>query len=266
MNNYNLKILLFIPIIWLFNENNNDYDNNNNLHIFTIFSGGCVYLIYNFIYTQSVNNVLFALIITPKNYINPIVESHKLIAYGVSTIHAIFISLYATLYLFNIIDNYAIKQAFFISMSYYLGDLYYVITSTKKLTKLDYFTMCHHSIMIYYLLYIFTQTDPILENQLLYYLNRGFIAEYSVPTLNYSWYLVNTQQGNSSNMLISSILTLILYFITRIVNFTILAHKLWFDEIFLVGLVMMPLFIINYYWFYKLMSKAYRVYQKNIQQ
>jgi hypothetical protein len=147
-------------------------------------------------------------------------------------------------------------------MSYYLSDLYYVIYSTKKLTKLEYFTIFHHSIMTYYQMFVFIQNDYEFENHLLYYVNRGYLAEYSVLSLNYSWYLINTNQGNSRKMIISSIITLILYFITRVINFTSLIYNLWNDGFLLISSIMMPLFFINYYWFYKLFSKAYRIYRR----
>ena len=249
-----LKTILFLPIIGFYFY--------NDINLVTGISGAFVYILYNYAYKLSVNDRYFSMFITPTNYIEPISESHKLIAYGFSTIHALFISVYATLYLTQIIDNYDIKQAFFISMSYYLADLYYIIDSTKKLTTLDYFTICHHNIMIYYHIYVFIQTDPILEDILLYYLNRGFFAEYSLLSLNYSWYLVNTKQENSKQMLISSIITLILYFITRTMNFTFLLYNILYDGLILESIVILPLMLINHYWFYKLICKARRIYNK----
>ena len=63
-------------------------------------------------------------------------------------------------------------------------------------------------------------------------------------------------------MLISSILTLILYFFTRVVNFTRLLFNYWEDDLLPAMALMMPLFLVNYYWFYKLMCKAIRIYNK----
>jgi len=93
-------------------------------------------------------------------------------------------------------------------------------------------------------------------------MNRGILAEYSVLTLNYSWYLVNTKQDYSYKMVISSLLTLVLYLITRVVNFTVLIYNFWSDDLIPAIVLMMPLFLINYYWFYKLMCKAHRIYKK----
>lgn len=156
------------------------------------------------------------------------------------------------------------KQAYFISISYYSADIYYVIVSVKKLTKNDYFTLCHHIVMIviYYAIFIEINDDIQLENTLLYYINRGLLAEYSLFTLNYSWYLINTKQDTSNKMFISSILTLILYFFIRIVNFTRLIFNYWDDGLLSAMALMMPLFLVNYYWFYKLMCKAIRIYNK----
>ena len=232
------------------------------IHLVPSLIGVSVYVLYTYLYKLSFTNEYFFRLITPPNYSELYYGSHKLVSYGVSSIHALFISFCATLYLLNIIDNYAIKQAFFISMSYYFADIYYVISSTNKLTKLDYFTICHHGVMImmYYTIFIQFDNDLNLENTLLKYMNRGLLAEYSVLTLNYSWYLVNTKQDKSKNMLISSVLTLVLYFFTRVVNFTCLIYNFLYDGLFIELFVMMPLFLINYYWFYKLMCKAIRIY------
>ena len=259
----NLKVILFAHLVGFY------FCNHNNIHWTTCIISYSNYLIYTYLYELSFNNIYFAMSITPKNYIDSFNGSHKLVSYGISTLHSIFISLCSTLYLLNIIDNYDIKQAFFISMSYYSADVYYVIDSTKKLTKLYYFTLCHHIIMIlmYYVIFILNSistsisNDINLENTLLYYMNRGILAEYAVITLNYSWYLINTKQANSNKMIISSILTLVLYFITRVVNFTRLIYNFWDDDLLPAIVLMLPLFLINYYWFYKLMCKAVRIYK-----
>ena len=253
-----LKLLLFVNLFGFY------FCNYNNIHWITCIISSGNYLIYTYLYYLSFNNIYFAQAITPINYIEPIHGSHKLVAYGFSTLHAIFISFSATLYLFNIIDTYDIKQAFFISISYFLADIYYVSDSVKKLKKLEYFTICHHIIMIvmYYVLIVEIHNDINLENTLLYYFNRGLLAEYSVIPLNYTWYLVNTKQDGSNNMFISSILTLVLYFITRIVNFTLIIYNLWNYNLLHAVTLFLPLFLINYYWFYKLMCKAVRIYNK----
>jgi hypothetical protein len=254
-----VRALLFTHLVGFY------FCNHNNIHWITCIISYSNFIIYNLLYSESVNNIRFALSISPKNYIEPLHGSHKLISYGISTIHALFIASCAALYLLNIFDNYAIKQAYFISISYYSADIYYVIDSTKKLTKLDYFTVCHHIVMIlmYSVIFIEINNDINLENSLLYYMNRGLLAEFSVFTLNYSWYLVNTKQNNSNKMMIFSILTLILYFITRIVNFTILIYNFWNDDLLPAIALMLPLFLINYYWFYKLMCKALCIYNKS---
>ena len=260
MNSNILKLVFFIHLSGCY------VFYNNTIHALTYVNSILLYILYTDLYKLSFTNTYFAEAITPLHYIDPIQGSHKLISYGFSTLHAIFISLCSTLYLLNIIDNYDIKQVFFISISYYSADIYYIIYSTKKLTKLDYFTICHHNVMIimYYIIFILDGDGSDLENSLLYYINRGLLAEYSVFALNYTWYLVNTKQDNTNSMFISSLLTLILYFITRVVNFTRLIFNFWNDGLFLSLVLMMPLFLINYYWFYKLMCKAYRIYKKLI--
>ena len=253
-----LKTLLFANLIVF------SFCNHNNIHWTTCIISCFNYLTYTYLYYLSFNNVYFAMSITPKKYIEPLYGSHKLVSYGFSTLHSIFISLCSILYLLNIINNYDIKQAFFISISYYSADIYYVIDSVKKLTKLDYFTICHHSVMIlmYYVIFLEIYNYNNLENTLLHYMNRGLLAEVSVITLNYSWYLVNTKQDTSNKILVSSILTLVLYFFTRVVNFTLHIYNFWNDDLVHLIALLMPILLINYYWFYKLICKALRIYNK----
>jgi len=259
MNTNILKLLLFIPLP------SSLLYYNNYIHWITGICGISIYCIYTCLYKLSYNNVYFALSITPKNYIEPVRGSHKLISYGFSTIHALFISIFSTLYLLNIIDNFDIKQVFFISIAYFFADLYYVIDSTNKLKLIDYLTICHHNVMIimYYLIFIQINNDLKLENTLLYYMNRGLLAEYAVPTINYAWFLINTKQENTNQMVVSSVLTLVLYFITRVLNFTRLIFNFWYDDLIPAIILMLPLFLVNYYWFYKLCCKAKQVYNKN---
>ena len=267
MDAYTLKMGFLIHLLGFlfYSAANIDTDGGTEIHLVTSLIGLYVYVSYVYLYKLTFMDFYFAKSITPINYSEPYYGSHKIVSYGFSTLNAIVLASFSTLYLLNIIDNYTIKQVYFISMSYYLGDLYYVIDSTNKLTKLDYFTLCHHSVMIvmYYVIFILNSNNNDdnnnLETTLLYYMNRGILAEYSVLTLNYSWYLVNTKQENSTKMLISSLLTLVLYFITRVVNFTVLIYNFWSDDLIPAIALMLPLFLINYYWFYKLMRKAYRI-------
>jgi len=172
MNSNILKLIFFIHLSGCY------FFYNNTIHALTYVNSILFYIIYTDLYKLSFTNIYFAQAITPLHYIDPIQGSHKLISYGFSTLHAIFISLCSTLYLLNIIDNYDIKQVFFISISYYSADIYYIIDSTKKLTKLDYFTICHHTVVIlmYYVIFIEINNDLNLENTLLYYILFKFYS------------------------------------------------------------------------------------------
>ena len=107
----NLKILLFAQLIAFY------FFNHTNIHWITCILSYSNYILYTYLYYLSFNNIVFAKAITPRNYSEPLHGTHKLITYGFSTLHALFIAVCATLYLFNIIDNYDIKQAYFISIN-----------------------------------------------------------------------------------------------------------------------------------------------------
>ena len=248
-----LNSLLFLPILGFYFY--------NDISKITILVSATFYITYNYCYSLSLNNRYFIMLITPKNYSDP--EIHKIITYGFSTINASLLAICATLYLFQIIDAYAFKQVFFISMGYYLADSVYTIESAKKLTKLEYFIIFHHTVLVYYQIIVFTQTDIIVEKTLLYYFTKGLIAEYSLVSLNYAWYLVNTKQNNTNKMFVSSVVTLILYFFTRILNFAFILYNVYYDGFILISIAGLPLVLINYFRFYKLCFNANKIYKGN---
>lgn len=246
-----LNSLVSLPILWFYF--------NNDISTITTLLSAVVYISYNYFYSLSLNNRYFIMLITPKNYSDP--ETNKLISYGFSTINAALLSICATLYLYKIIDDYEVKQLFFISMGYYLADAVCIFESGKKLTKLDYFIICHHFVLVYYEIYVFTQTDINVIKKEFNYFIKGLIAEYSLISLNYAWYLINTRQNNTNKMIISSVVTLILYFFTRILNFTFILYNVYSDGFILISIISVPLVLINYFWFYKLCFKAIKIYK-----
>ena len=147
-------------------------------------------------------------------------------------------------------------------MSYYLADIVYIIDTSDKISTHNYYILLHHMIIIYYQIFSYIQNDSIKIYYALFYLSRSFLAEYSVLPLNYCWYLLHTKQENTDKMIKSSILTLILYFFTRVINFTLVIYGIWVDGYFIFSLVGLPLVLLNYYWFYKLICKAHSVNKK----
>jgi len=262
-----LKSILFLPIIGLFfyndNENeNNNKNNNSTINYFTGSVGALLYITYTYFYKLCITNRFFSMFIAPINYIEPLSKSHKIISYTYSSIHSIFIAFFSSLYIFGIIGRYGLTQSFFISMSYYLADIVYIIDTSEKISNHNYYILLHHMIIIYYQIFSYIQNDSIKIYYGLFYLSRAFIAEYSVLPLNYCWYLLHTKQENTNKMIISSILTLILYFLTRVINLSMVVYDIWINGYFIFSLVGLPLVLLNYYWFYKLTYKAYSVNKK----
>ncbi len=244
------------------------------------FYGMTIYLLYNCVYKLAFHNRLFAMLITPIRYVESFDGCHKLVAYSASTIHAIMISIASSLYIYEWISEYYYINILVLSMAYYLADCVYVIDSSKliytrlnlqfKLHINDYLVLLHHSIIIYYQIFLFRQDrgdsngngngngneNVNYTKYALFYLSRMLIAEYTVVPLNYTWYLLHTNQTHTLQMKLSSIITLVMYFLTRIVNFTYMFFLLYNDGVMLTAMISLPLFILNYYWFCKLIMKA----------
>jgi len=259
MNLLFLSILFYLPLLGclLYNENN-EY---NYIKLYTKISSTLIYISYIYIYKLIKSNEIIAMLITPNEFTEPTTESYKLITYIFSTLHAIFISIIATLYIYKIIGEYELMQSFIISMSYYLSDCVIIINSSKQISIHDYCIIWHHIIVIYYEIFIFIQNKDLIETSA-YYLSRLFIAEYSVIPLNYSWYLFHTNQNKSYKIILSCVLTLIIYFFTRIVNFTIIFYEIFHDNNIIIAYFGFPLLLLNYFWFYKLLNKTRYIAKK----
>lgn len=223
--------------------------------------GVIVYAIYSNIYSESKHNQKLIKFFKPTNSIEPYTKCHRLIEYGFSTIHASFTAIMATLYILQYINDESFLWGLKLSIGYYLADCIVIIDtikSNKNIKLQDYFTLLHHFIVIYYEILFITRDKTLIENRGLYFFSNLFVAEYSLIPLNYSWYLLHIDEGNSIKFIFASVITLILYFFTRVINITIILGQMWYDDFISINYISIML-IINYYWFYKLVNKAYDV-------
>jgi hypothetical protein len=227
------------------------------------------YAVYTCLYLLAIYSKTFQKFTCPDNYIKGINLTHEIVSYGFSTLHAIVISIGATLYLTRWI-NFAILEIIFeFSIGYFCADVIYIIRllilndilvdnySTQSILQYCAIIL-HHLLVIYYEEYYILY--PIIPNELQetarIYLCYALLAEYAIVPLNYSWYLINTKQDKSTKFLITGCITVIVYFFSRVVNFTVIYYNLLCDGLISYSFICLPLVIMNYYWFYKLIKKA----------
>ena len=126
------------------------------------------------------------------------------------------------------------------------------------LSQQDLFLIIHHCIVIYYQCFILDkEIDIELRNTARKYIIFCNLSELAVIPLNYGWYLINTKQQKTKLFYIDGIITLFVYFFSRVVNLTLILYFAWLDNLIYYSLIGLPLVILNYFWFCKLLSKCF---------
>jgi len=234
---------------------------------------------YMFLFYQSRNNNAFQKVICSKNYIKGIEKCYELVAYSMSALNAVIISVFSSIYLLSYYAlgandassstgglQYGLEIVYKFSMGYYIADIIYVLSvaySDKNKGRIamismqDAFFILHHVIVIYYQAFTIDDRNE-LASTARYYFSYCFLSEYAVLPLNYGWYLINTNQTKNKKFIITGIITIIVYFLSRIVNFAMILYFIWLDGLLSYGLIAVPLIAMNYYWFYKLLCKVIR--------
>ena len=230
---------------------------------------------YMFLFYQSRNNNAFQKVICSKNYVKGIEKCYELVAYSMSAVNAVIISVFSSIYLLSYYASsstvglqyglqYGLEIVYKFSMGYYVADIMYLLSvaySDKNKGRIamismqDAFFILHHAIVIYYQAFTIDDRNE-LASTARYYFSYCFLSEYAVLPLNYGWYLINTNQTKNKKFIITGIITIIVYFLSRIVNFTMILYFLWLDGLLSYGLIAIPLIFLNYYWFYKLLVKS----------
>jgi hypothetical protein len=168
-----------------------------------------------------------------------------------SNLHAVFIiygSLLHLKYGGNIIDKFSS-----ITCGYAVFDIF------RALKKKEYDYIVHHSlIIISNIPFILEQYNfivlPFFYRQ---FISLNYLSEISTIFLNICWLLLKNNKKNTFLFKSNAILTLICFFIFRILNFTyILANLYNYNCLFTLQLVLTSL---NYHWFYKLVKKYFEI-------
>ena len=195
----------------------------------------------------------------PNNYYKGVEKMHLLVSYGNSTVHASVLSVIVSLYLMGLVGHVWLENAFRYSIGYLVADIIYLFDDTVNFDMSIVTTMLllvHHLLTINYENIIFIIDDNLVELAR-YVLARSMLSEIAVIPLNYAWYLINTKQTNGIKFKIASSITVITYFLSRVVNFTELFYELYMRELYFYLAIGIPIGVLNYYWFYKLIMKQF---------
>ena len=145
-------------------------------------------------------------------------------SYMVAIINSIIMTFISMCNLYNIISNQSWNILSGINQGYLYIDLY------RCIKEKDYSMLMHHLFMT------FTLFSPMYIDYLdMEYFNLNYVL---------------------SRIYICE-LTNVSYITLRIYNFTWIEYYLYINEINICFILMMPITLLNYYWFYKLMKKYF---------
>ena len=128
---------------------------------------------------------------------------------------------------------------------YTLLDTYFVVTNYNKFKNMFKEMMLHHTIL--YLIFMNHHVNPPT-------LAKGLYVELSTIFLNFGWFMIKLGMQKTMLFNINSALLLISYFIFRVVGFTSLF--IYEDLPTYIRCLLLPLLLLNYYWFTLLCRKS----------
>ena len=179
-----------------------------------------------------------------------ITEKKKEIVNNIINInHAVYITAFSFLFYIDYITISVYENVLFIILIYNIRDSfkYYYFNLDMRNEMLF-----HHSILIIGILLKYIATNPFIYTK---YLSLNFLTEISTPTLNISHSLYMLNQKNNLLYKVSNIITVIFFFLFRIVMITYLLFDELYNDKFVdkhFCVFQMILILLNYFWFYKI--------------
>jgi hypothetical protein len=193
--------------------------------------------------------------------LNNINDSQEIIKTKLSTLHAIVLFLANSTFLYNQISLDIWKTCLLYSLIYNVSDMVYLYFSDMKIKHQlfihHFILICCVSPIIYEPLYFLV--EPISNYNTLVATN--FLCELTTIPLNIAW-ILHVRNNNSFQFKIWSLITIILYIPFRVVLTTYLSYKFYLLETNFKYFQFILSFL-NYYWFYKMFQKVYRINNTN---
>lgn len=173
----------------------------------------------------------------------------ELYSYILSFIHSICITTSISYFLYT--DNYE-NLKILKNFSYI-----YLISDSILLVNFDFFSNIRNIYLFHHLFFLLTwdlySHDPNLFCKIL-------LSEISVITLNLKYF---NKRLNGQYDKFLGITTYFLFFIFRIINITYHLNILYKREWYFIMPVAFPITLLQYYWFYLMTVKAYKIYYTN---
>jgi hypothetical protein len=188
------------------------------------------------------------------NFVNPLTAQSLY-----STNHSIFFASICSFYKLGWLSRFGFYNLLGISLGETLYD------TTLVYSQKDYPMTFHHIFMS--LSILFPMLDYYnfinLSNNYIDHLAQVYLCEWSNIFLNYSFMLYKNNSSNTPMFRYINYGLLSSYFLLRICNFTMVEYKLVMQNSYTIAGLMAPVTFLNYYWFYKLIQKSYKLSIEN---
>lgn len=164
----------------------------------------------------------------------------------VSSIHCVGIVSLASLYIAGEIADETLLWGRYLSAGYLIHDYTLMIEEPSIRVTED---LVHHIAFLAVLPFAHPFPDMYA---------RGMLSEASLPFLYTSWAIIKLQKlpKYRTAFWVNSIIGVIMFFVFRVVNFTLLMVHVWHHYNALVIVASAAITALNYFWFGKLLAKA----------
>ena len=188
------------------------------------------------------------------NFVNPTISQSIY-----STNHSVFFASICTLYKFGWLSTTSFYNLLGISLGETIFDSYLVYKQK------DYQMTFHHIFMSISLIIPMLNNYNIISvsNNFYDYFAQAYLCEWSNIFLNYSFMLYKRNITSIPMFKYMNYGLVSSYFLLRICNFTFIEYKLVMENSYIIAGLMSPVTFLNYYWFFKIVKKAYSFSHKD---
>lgn len=179
----------------------------------------------------------------------PADEASRLANNVVSVLHALMIVPISTLYLTNRISLSTWRRIAGVSLSYFLVDILILPFYIRTMHEFILYGIHHMVLLIVVTFYLHSHPRLIAQ---------GLLAELTAPFLYLCKFLVKMGHEKTAVFKFFAGLTILTWCTLRVMNFTYIYRQLYKKKAPFIGYVLFaPVVLMNYYWFYKLLEKAF---------
>jgi hypothetical protein len=193
---------------------------------------------FSFLYLYTNDYIRDKINLSEKDYI-------QLVGKINSIIHATIVVVMSVLFLFDLIDSEIWIQCLEVTRGYCLYDTIMILCYTPK----DRNMIIHHTMLFFG---SYSNFISIYPEQSAF----GLLAEITNQHLYFGWLLIKKGKDKTWYFNVNAVILLLMFLVFRVLNFTYLFIFAIQNCSYLEPLAILPILLLNYYWFSLLLHKA----------